>query len=100
MEANWRCRALHDVRWKDLGDRGFPDRIAWLKAAAEADPSLNLCLVLGSTAARQAARMRFGPYWSTATSTRSARPTAAVMTAHGQDLVERALNGLAGRPAL
>ncbi len=35
MGTNWRSRAFHDVCWKNLKDGGFPDRIAWLRAAAE-----------------------------------------------------------------
>ena len=27
-------KAFHDVCWKNLGDAGFPDRIAWIQAAA------------------------------------------------------------------
>lgn len=35
MGTNWRSRAFHDVCWKNLKDAGFPDRIAWLRAAAQ-----------------------------------------------------------------
>ena len=42
MGTNWRSKAFHDVCWRDLADAGFPDRIAWLRAAAEADPALDL----------------------------------------------------------
>ncbi len=35
MGTNWRSRAFHDVCWQNIGDSGFPDRIAWIKAAAE-----------------------------------------------------------------
>ncbi|MCB9923684.1 MAG: DPP IV N-terminal domain-containing protein [Planctomycetaceae bacterium] len=35
MGTNWRSKAFHDVCWKNLGDAGFPDRIAWIKSAAE-----------------------------------------------------------------
>jgi dipeptidyl aminopeptidase/acylaminoacyl peptidase len=38
-----RSKAFHDVCWKNLGDAGFPDRIAWMRALAakypEADTS-------------------------------------------------------------
>ncbi|WP_246173672.1 DPP IV N-terminal domain-containing protein [Limnoglobus roseus] len=34
MGTNWRSKAFHDVCWKNLGDAGFPDRIAWIRAAA------------------------------------------------------------------
>ncbi|AGA31055.1 S9 family peptidase [Singulisphaera acidiphila] len=42
MGTNWRSKAFHDVCWKNLGDAGFPDRILWMKAAAEKDPALDL----------------------------------------------------------
>jgi dipeptidyl aminopeptidase/acylaminoacyl peptidase len=45
MGTNWRSKAFHDVCWKNLGDAGFPDRILWMKAAAEKDPSLDLSRV-------------------------------------------------------
>ena len=35
MGTNWRGKQFHDVCWKNLGDAGFPDRIAWLRAAAK-----------------------------------------------------------------
>lgn len=34
MGTSYRSKAFHDVCWKNLGDAGFPDRIAWIKAAA------------------------------------------------------------------
>lgn len=34
-----RSKAFHDVAWKNLGDAGFPDRIAWHRALAARDPS-------------------------------------------------------------
>lgn len=37
-----RSKAFHDVCWKNLGDSGFPDRIRWLKAAAEQYPQMDL----------------------------------------------------------
>ena len=45
MGTNWRSKAFHDVAWKNLGDGGFPDRIAWLKAAAKKYPALDLTRV-------------------------------------------------------
>lgn len=42
MGTNWRSKAFHDIAWKNLHDAGFPDRIAWLKAAAAAHPELDL----------------------------------------------------------
>lgn len=38
MGTNYRSKAFHDVAWKNLQDAGFPDRILWHKAAAEAFP--------------------------------------------------------------
>lgn len=34
MGTAWRSKAFHDVCWKNLKDAGFPDRVAWIKAAA------------------------------------------------------------------
>jgi len=45
MGTNHRSKAFHDVCWKNLGDSGFPDRIAWIKAAAERYPELDLSRV-------------------------------------------------------
>ena len=45
MGTNWRSKAFHDVCWKNLGDSGFPDRIAWMKAAAEKEPAMDLTRV-------------------------------------------------------
>ncbi len=45
MGTNWRSRAFHDVCWKNLGDAGFPDRILWMKAAAEKEPAMDLSRV-------------------------------------------------------
>ncbi len=42
MGTNWRHKAFHDVAWRNLGDAGFPDRIAWLRAAAAVRPELDL----------------------------------------------------------
>ena len=42
MGTNWRSKAFHDVCWKNLGDAGFPDRILWMKAAAEKDTAMDL----------------------------------------------------------
>jgi dipeptidyl aminopeptidase/acylaminoacyl peptidase len=57
MGTNWRSRAFHDVCWKNLKDSGFPDRIAWLKAAAERYPEMDLTRVgiYGGSAGGQSA---------------------------------------------
>ena len=45
MGTNWRSRAFHDVAWRNLKDAGFPDRIAWLKAAAATRPWMDITRV-------------------------------------------------------
>ncbi len=40
-----RSKAFHDVAWKNLGDSGFPDRIAWHRALARRDPSYDISRV-------------------------------------------------------
>ncbi|QDH69887.1 prolyl oligopeptidase family serine peptidase [Lysobacter alkalisoli] len=42
-----RSKAFHDVAWKNLGDSGFPDRIAWHRAQAARDPSYDLSRGVG-----------------------------------------------------
>ncbi len=42
MGTSNRSKAFHDVSWKNLKDAGFPDRIAWMKAAAEKYPYMDL----------------------------------------------------------
>ncbi len=37
-----RSKAFHDVCWKNLKDAGFPDRILWMKAAAEKYPYMDI----------------------------------------------------------
>lgn len=37
-----RSKAFHDVCWQNLKDAGFPDRIAWMKAAAGDRPWMDL----------------------------------------------------------
>ena len=45
MGTAWRSKKFHDVCFKNLRDAGFPDRIAWLKAAAEKFPQMDLSRV-------------------------------------------------------
>ncbi|MES2922687.1 MAG: DPP IV N-terminal domain-containing protein [Verrucomicrobiota bacterium] len=45
MGTNWRSKAFHDVCWKNLADGGFPDRVAWIKAAAATRPWMDLARV-------------------------------------------------------
>jgi dipeptidyl aminopeptidase/acylaminoacyl peptidase len=42
MGTSNRSKKFHDVCWKNLGDAGFPDRIAWIKTAAAKYPYLDL----------------------------------------------------------
>lgn len=42
MGTSNRSKAFHDVAWKNLKDAGFPDRIAWMKAAAKKDPAMDI----------------------------------------------------------
>lgn len=42
MGTSHRSKAFHDVCWKNLADAGFPDRIAWMRAAAEQHPEMDL----------------------------------------------------------
>jgi dipeptidyl aminopeptidase/acylaminoacyl peptidase len=57
MGTSHRSKAFHDVCWKNLGDSGFPDRILWMKAAAEKYPCLDLMRVgiYGGSAGGQSA---------------------------------------------
>lgn len=45
MGTSNRSKAFHDVAWKNLGDSGFPDRIAWHRALAAVDPSYDISRV-------------------------------------------------------
>ena len=45
MGTNWRSKKFHDVAWKNLADAGFPDRIAWMRAAAVAHPEMDISRV-------------------------------------------------------
>ena len=42
MGTSNRSKAFHDVCWKNLKDAGFPDRIAWLNAAAAIYPEMDI----------------------------------------------------------
>ncbi len=45
MGTSHRSKAFHDICWKNLGDSGFPDRILWMKSAAEKYPYMDLSRV-------------------------------------------------------
>ena len=57
MGTSNRSKAFHDVCWKNLRDAGFPDRILWMRAAAEKYPYLDLSRVgiYGGSAGGQSA---------------------------------------------
>ena len=42
MTTSFRSRAFEEVCYKNLKDGGFPDRIAWIKAAAEKYPYMDI----------------------------------------------------------
>jgi dipeptidyl-peptidase-4 len=42
MGTSHRSKAFHDVCCRNLADAGFPDRIAWMRAAAETHPEMDL----------------------------------------------------------
>ena len=45
MGTDNRGKKFHEVCWKNLKDAGFPDRIAWIKAAAATRPWMDLSRV-------------------------------------------------------
>ncbi|WP_372808626.1 DPP IV N-terminal domain-containing protein [Pontiella sp.] len=45
MGTNWRSKSFHDVCWKNIKDAGFPDRIAWIQAAAAKYPYMDVSRV-------------------------------------------------------
>ncbi len=52
-----RSKAFHDVAWRNLGDAGFPDRIAWHRAVAERYPYYDISRIgiYGASAGGQSA---------------------------------------------
>lgn len=42
MGTDNRGKAFHDVCWKNIADAGFPDRIAWMKAANKVYPQMDI----------------------------------------------------------
>jgi dipeptidyl aminopeptidase/acylaminoacyl peptidase len=57
MGTSNRSKKFHDVCWKNLGDSGFPDRILWMKAAADKHPEMDISRVgiYGGSAGGQSA---------------------------------------------
>lgn len=74
MGTSNRSKAFHDVCWKNLGDSGFPDRILWIKAAAERYSYMNLgpgVGIYGGSAGGQSSTMAVlahGDFYSVAVS--------------------------------
>ncbi len=68
MGTNWRGKAFHDIAWRNLKDAGFPDRIAWMQAAATTRPWMDLTRVgiYGGSAGGQnalAGLLHFGDFY-------------------------------------
>ena len=74
MGTSNRSKAFHDVCAKNLGDSGFPDRIKWIKAAAEKYPFMDLSRgvgIYGGSAGGQSstrAVLAFGDFYTVAVS--------------------------------
>lgn len=74
MGTSNRSKAFHDVCSRNLGDSGFPDRIKWIKAAAETYPSMDLSRgvgIYGGSAGGQSstrAVLAFGDFYTVAVS--------------------------------
>jgi hypothetical protein len=71
MGTSNRSKAFHDVCWKNLADAGLPDRILWMKAAAQKYPYMDVSRVgiYGTSAGGQsaaAAVMTHGDFYKAA----------------------------------
>jgi len=42
MGTSYRSKAFHDVCWQNLADSGLPDRVKWIRAAAETRPYMDI----------------------------------------------------------
>ena len=95
-----RSKAFHDVCWKNLGDAGFPDRISGSRRLAAKYPYLDLNRVgiYGNSAGGQnaAGALLFHPEFYKVGGVDLRLPR----QPHGQVVVERAVDGLPGRPAV
>ena len=102
MGTNWRDKRFHDVCWRNLKDAGLPDRIAWLRAAQNTRPWLDLERVgiFGGSAGGQNALAALLPVRPSRILSGSRSRLRLPRQPHGQDLVERSLDGLARGPAL
>ena len=100
MGTSNRSKAFHDVAWKNLGDAGFPDRILWHKAVAAKYPCYDITRVgiYGTSAGGQNAlgALLFHPEFYKVAVSAVGLPR----QPDGQDLVERAVDGMADRPAV
>jgi dipeptidyl aminopeptidase/acylaminoacyl peptidase len=73
MGTSNRSKAFHDVCWRNLGDSGFPDRVRWIKAAAEKYAYMDTTRVgiYGTSAGGQSALralLAFGDFYKAAMS--------------------------------
>jgi len=71
MGTNWRSKRFHDMAWRNIADAGFPDRMAWMRAAALQHPELDLTRVgiYGGSAGGQnalGALLRHGDFYRAA----------------------------------
>ena len=79
MGTSYRGKKFEEVCYKNLKDAGFPDRIQWIKAAAEKYPYMDSSRV-GYTVALPEDRKLWPPYFSTRNSTRHPTPVAVATT--------------------
>lgn len=82
-----RSKAFHDVAWKDLGDSGFADRIAWHRALAAKDPSYDISRV-GIYGASAGGRARWGARASSGVLQGGRCVCRVLRQPHGQDQLE------------
>ena len=100
MGTSNRSKAFHDVAWQNLGDAGLPDRILWHKAVAAKYPYVR------SLARRHlrdlGGRSELGrrPVVPSRVLPRGVFELRVSRQPDGQDLVERAVDGMAHRTAL
>ena len=99
MGTSNRSKAFHDVAWKNLGDAGFPDRILWHKAVAAKYPWYDITRVgiYGGSAGGQNALG--GAPVPPGVLQGGGRVRGVPRQPDGQDLVERAVDGVADRPS-
>jgi len=73
MGTSQRSKKFHDVCWKNIGDAGFPDRVLWIKAAAQKYPYMDVTSVgiYGTSAGAQnslGALLNHGDFYKAAVS--------------------------------